>query len=65
VSRLNETLYNKKGKAKQTQPHLDNTTMGMKKLDEKEIGVCWLCQKEDQKSANTRLKKEKTNKQAL
>ena len=50
VAYLSKTLYNKKGKAKQIQPHQDNTTTGVKELDEEKVVVCWLCHKEGRKS---------------
>jgi hypothetical protein len=49
VARLTRDLTNKKGKTKQVQPHQDNTTKRVKKLDEEETMVCWVCHKEGQK----------------
>jgi hypothetical protein len=40
VTRLGKTLYDKKGKAKQTQPPHDNTTTRVNNPVEKEIVVC-------------------------
>jgi hypothetical protein len=50
VAHLSKTLYNKKGKAKQIQPHQDNTPTRVKGLDEEKVVVCWLCHKEGHKS---------------
>jgi hypothetical protein len=70
VASLGKTLYDKKGKAKQTQPHQDNTTVGVNKADEGETVVWWLCHKEVHKSYQCKgedrgRKEEKTNKQDL
>jgi hypothetical protein len=45
VARLGKAFYDKKGKAKQTQPPQDNTTAGVNKHGEGETVVCRLCQK--------------------
>ena len=50
VARLGNALYDKKGKAKQTQPLQDNTTARVNKHVEGEIVVCRLCHKEGHKS---------------
>jgi hypothetical protein len=50
VARLGKTLYDKKGKAKQTQPPQNNTTTGVNNPVEEETLVCWLCHKEGHKS---------------
>jgi GH18 family chitinase len=63
VACLGKALYDKKGKAKQTQLRQDNTSTGVNKHDEGETMVCWLCHKEGHKSyqhkAKTRGEKEK------
>jgi hypothetical protein len=63
VARLSKTLYDKKGKAKQTQPPQENPTAGVNKPMEEETVVCWLCHKEGNKSyqckAKTRGEKKK------
>jgi hypothetical protein len=56
VARLGKTLYDKKGKAKQTQPLQDNTTLGVNKHVEGEIVVCRLCHKEGHKSYQCKAK---------
>ena len=62
------------GKTEQTQPHQDNTIKRVKKLDEGETVVCYLCHKEGHKSYECKVKhggekeereKQKANKQAL
>jgi hypothetical protein len=50
VAHLGKALYDKKGKAKQTQPPQDNTTVGVNKPVEIKTMVCWLCHKEGHKS---------------
>jgi hypothetical protein len=40
VARLDKALYDKKGKAKQTQPHQDNTNEEVKNTNEGETMVC-------------------------
>jgi hypothetical protein len=69
VSHLGKALYDKKGKARQTQPTQDNTTAGVNKSVEGETVVCWLCHKEGHGSyqckAKARGDKKKTNKQDL
>jgi hypothetical protein len=56
VARLDKALYDKKGKAKQTQPREDNTTVGVNKPHEGETIVCWLCHKEGHKSYQCKTK---------
>jgi hypothetical protein len=56
VARLGKTLYDKKGKAKQTQPPQYNTTAGVKKPMEGQTMVCWLCHKEGHKSYQCKVK---------
>jgi hypothetical protein len=50
VARLGKTLYDKKGKAKQTQPVQDNTTTGVNKPMEGETVIYRLCHMEGHKS---------------
>jgi NAD-dependent dihydropyrimidine dehydrogenase PreA subunit len=56
VARLGKALYDKKGKAKQTQPTQDNTTVGVNKPVEGETVVCWLYRKEGHKSYQCKAK---------
>jgi hypothetical protein len=56
VVRLGKTLCDKKGKAKQTQPHQDNTTAGVNKLVAGETVIFWLCHKEGHKSYQCKAK---------
>jgi hypothetical protein len=53
VACLGKALYDKKGKAKQTQPPQDNTTTGVNKLVEGETVVCRLCHKSYQCKTKT------------
>jgi hypothetical protein len=46
VAHHTKDLTKKKGKAKSTQPLQDNTAKGVKKLDEGEIMVWFVCRKE-------------------
>jgi hypothetical protein len=62
VARLGKALYDKKDKAKQTQPLQDNTTAGVNKLVEGETVVCWLCHKEGHKSYQCKVKTGKKQK---
>ena len=65
MARLGKALYDKKGKAKQTQPHQDNTTVGVNKPMGGETVVCWLWHKEGYKSYQCKVKTgEKQNKAA-
>jgi hypothetical protein len=50
VARLGKALYDKNGKAIQTQPPQDNTTSGVNKPMEEETMVCSLCHKKGHKS---------------
>ena len=45
-----------KGKAEQAQLHQDNTIKGVKKLDEGQIMVCYVCHKEGHKSYECKVK---------
>jgi hypothetical protein len=56
VARLAKALYDKKGKAKQTQPPRDNTNVGVNKPVEGETMVCCLCHKEGHKSYHCKAK---------
>ena len=49
VVRLTKDLTQVKGKAKQTQLHQDNTVKGVKKLDEGQTVVSYVCHKEGHK----------------
>jgi hypothetical protein len=66
VAHLGKYLYDKKSKAKQTQPPQDNTTMGVNKPMKGETVICRLCLKEDHKSfqckASTEDKQKTTSK---
>ena len=71
VARLTKDLTQVKGKTKQAQLHKDNTVKGVKKLDEGQTVVCYVCHKEGHKSYECKVKngggtkkKEKKNKQA-
>jgi hypothetical protein len=56
VARLGKVLYDKKGKAKQTQPPQDNTTVGVNKPIEGETVVYRLCHKKGHKSYQCKAK---------
>ena len=56
VARLTKDLTQVKGKAKQTQLHQDNTIKGVKKLDEGQTVVCYVCHKEGHKSYKCKVK---------
>jgi hypothetical protein len=58
VARLDKAFYDKKDKAKQTQPLHDNATVGVNKTMEGETVVCWLCHKEGHKSYQCNAKTE-------
>ena len=73
VAHLTKDLTEVKGKAKQAQLHQDNTIKGVKKLDERQTMVCYVCHKEGHKSYECKVKngggekkekKQKANKQA-
>jgi hypothetical protein len=70
VARLTKDLTQVKGKTEKAQPHQDNTIKGVKKLDEGETMVCYVCHKEGHKSYACKVKhgrrakkKEKNKKQ--
>ena len=77
VAHLTKDLTEVKGKTEQAQLHQDNTVKGVKKLDEGQTVVCYVCHKEGHKSYECKVKngggvkkkeknkKQKTNKQAL
>ncbi|MDN3212555.1 hypothetical protein QCB48_10925, partial [Haemophilus sp. SZY H51] len=56
VARLTKELTQAKGKTKQTQTHQDNTIKGVKKLDEEQTVVCYVCHKEGHKSYECKVK---------
>ena len=56
VARLTKDLTQVKGKIEQTQLHQDNTIKGVKKLDEGQTMVCYLCHKEGLKSYECKVK---------
>ena len=56
VARLTKDLTQVKGKAKQTHLHQDNTIKGVKKLDEGQTVVCYVCHKEGHKSYECKLR---------
>jgi hypothetical protein len=56
VALLGKALYDKKGKAKQTQPPLNNTIVGVNKPVKGETMVCRLCHKEGHKSYQCKAK---------
>ena len=56
VARLTKDLTQVKCKAKQTQLHQDNTVKGVKKLDEGQTVVCYMCHKEGHKSYECKVK---------
>jgi hypothetical protein len=69
VACLTKDLTQVKGKTEQAQPHQDNTVKGVKKLDEGQTVVCYVCHKEGHKSYECKVKnggekkKEKNKKQ--
>ena len=74
MARLTKDLTQVKGKTEQAQHHQDNTVKGVKKLDEGQTVVCYVCHKEGHKSYECKVKngggekkkeKQKANKQAL
>ena len=75
VARLTKDLTQVKGKMEQAQLHQDNTTKGVKKLDDRQTVLCYVCHKEGHKSYKCKVKngggekkkekKQKGNKQAL
>ena len=56
VARLTMDLTQVKGKTEQAQLHQDNTVKGVKKLDEGQIVVCYVCHKEGHKSYECKMK---------
>ena len=56
VARLTKDLTQVKGKTEQGQLHQDNTIKGVKKLDEGQIVVCYVCHKEGHKSYEFKVK---------
>jgi FtsZ-binding cell division protein ZapB len=71
VARLTKGLTQVQGKTEQTQLYHDNTVKGVKKLDEGQTMVCYVCHKEGHKSYECKVKngeggkKKEKNKQAL
>ena len=73
VARLTKDLTQVKGKTEQVQLHQDNTIKGVKKLDEVQTMVCYVCHKEGHKSYKCKVKnrggakkkEKKANKQVL
>ena len=71
VARLTKDLTQVRGKTEQAQLYQDNTVNGVKKLDEGQTVVCYVCHKEGHKSYECKVKnggeakkKEKKSKQA-
>ena len=65
VTRLTKDLTQEKGKTKQAQLHQDNAVKGVKKLNEGQTMVCYVCHKEGHKSYECKVKNgggEKANK---
>ena len=56
VARLTKDLTQVKGKMEQAQLYQDNTVKGVKKLDEGQIMVCYVCHKEGHKSYECKVK---------
>ena len=56
VACLTKDLTQVKGKIKQAQLHQDNTVRGVKKLDEGQTVVCYVCHKEGHKSYECKVK---------
>ena len=72
VARLTKDLTQVKGKIEQAQLHQDNTIKGVKKFDEGQIMVCYICHKEGHKSYECKVKngggekkKEKNKRQTI
>ena len=66
VARLTKDLTQVKGKTKQAQLHQDNTVKGVKKLDEGQTVVCYVCRKSYECKVKNRggaKKKEKNKKE--
>jgi hypothetical protein len=56
VARLTKDLTQVQGKTEQAQLHQDNTVKGVKKLDERQTVVCYVCHKEGHKSYECKVK---------
>ena len=56
VAHLTKDLTQVKGKMLQAQLHQDNTIKGVKKLDEGQTVVCYVCHKEGHKSYECKVK---------
>ena len=56
VARLTKDLTQVKGKTEQAQLHQDNTVKGVKKFDEGQTVVCYMCHKEGHKSYECKMK---------
>ena len=56
VARLTKNLTQVKGKTKQAQLHQDNTVKGVKKFDEGQTMVFYVCHKEGHKSYECKVK---------
>ena len=56
VARLTKDLTQVIGKTEQAQLHQDNTVKGVKKLDEGQTVVCYVCHKEGHKSYECKVK---------
>ena len=56
VACLTKDLTQVKGKTEQAQLHQDNTVKGVKKLDEGQTVVCYVCHKEGHKSYECKVK---------
>ena len=56
VARLTKNLTQVIGKMEQAQLHQDNTVNGVKKLDEGQIVVCYVCHKKGHKSYECKVK---------
>ena len=56
VARLTKDLTQVKSKTEQTQLHQDDTIKGVKKLDEGQPMVCYVCHKEGHKSYECKVK---------
>ena len=56
VARLTKDLTQMKGKTEQAQLHQDNTVKGVKKLDEGQTMVCYVCYKEGHKYYECKVK---------
>ena len=56
VARLTKDLTQVKGKTKQAQLYQDNIVKRVKKLDEAQTVVCYVCHKEDHKSYECKVK---------